>query len=175
MNEEKLNFREDMEIDKDNLHVELARSPHLYAKWAERLVDAENERDQIKDRMELRYSELDMKIRASPSEFGFDEEPKERAIRSKILADKVYQGLQEDYNKAKHEVGVLRIAVKLFKSRDKTIERMIKLYLAKYYVEDYTPKSFSEVDQQDDSGKAQVVLEANIRSLLAFKKAGIET
>lgn len=168
MDSSKLNFKEDMEIDHNNLHLELARSPQLFAKWSERLVDAQNERDRAKDRMELRYSELDMKIRASPSEFGFEEEPKERAIRSKILADEIYRGMQEDYNQKKYDVGKLKIAVKLFESRGRTLDRLTKLYLAKYYAEDYTPKTLTDEDTSNETSQSQASLNAHMQAIRTF-------
>ena len=171
MDSNKLDFKKDMEIDYDNLHIELAKSPQLFAKWSERLVDAQNERDRAKDRMELRYSELDTEFRTDPFQYGLGEDPKERAIRSKILADSVYRSMQEDYNQKKYDVGKLKIAVKLFESRGRTLDRLSKLYLAKYYVENSpTSTPLDETDTNKETNRSQAALNAHMKAMLTIKK-----
>lgn len=160
-----LNYKEDLKIDRYNLDLEWANNPTLFAKWAEKLVDCENHRDRLKDRIELKYANLDSLVRLNPKGNGVSEEkPTEKAIKSAIIKNQEYRDLQEEYLKAKHAAGILRVAVRSFKNREKAIDRETKLYLAQYYMKPYGKEKEELVgDQHSPTDGATAALNAHMK------------
>jgi hypothetical protein len=157
-----LDFKKDLEVDKYNLDVELNNQSILFSKWAERCVDVENKRDRLKTQMELKQAKLDFEIRKNPTGYGLSEKPTEKAIRSCILRDTHYLELQESYQKMKYAASILKVAVKRFKDRERIIDRLIKLYLAKYYTEP-TVRPEKEDEENKETNRAQATLGAHMK------------
>jgi hypothetical protein len=158
-------YKKDLEIDKDNLHLEWARLPGLFSKWGERLVDAQNQRDRIRDRMELKAAELDADIRANPEKYNVNSEKKtERQIKSAIIQNQEYKALQEQYLDLKRAVGILKIGcIRGLKGKEKAIDRMTKLYHDSYWCESNNRKQTSRSPEEATSD-AQEILDASMKS-----------
>ena len=147
-----LDYKKDLQIDRFNLDLEWAKNPELFAKWFEKLIDAENHLDRTHDRLELKEAELSKVIRSNPDLYGLKENVTEKAIRATVISHPEYRELKEKYLKAKHHANILRIAVKSFKNREKAIDRETKLYLAKYYMKPYGREEEELVQPQEKEG-----------------------
>jgi hypothetical protein len=153
MENEEFNYKKDLKIDRYNLDLEWAKNPELFAKWSEKLVDVENHRDRLKDRLDLKMANLDTLIRTDPTTYGLPTDPKERSVHATIIKHPEYRELQEQYLTAKYQAKILRVAVRSFQNREKAIDRETKLYLAQYYMKSYGREK-EELVQSD--GKAEV-------------------
>jgi hypothetical protein len=153
-----MNYKEDLAIDENNLHIELAKNPLLFSKWAEALVNMENQRDRLRDRLELIHAELDNDIRSNPEKYSLGQVT-EKLIQSTILMHEDYRKVKEEYLKAKHEAGILKVAVRSFKSREKSLERLVRLYNDNYYLGTQTKPTptTKPKDDADVNGAANVL------------------
>jgi hypothetical protein len=161
-----LDYKKDLEFDRFNLDLELANIPQKFAKWSERLVDIENQRDRTKVQMELKYANLDSNIRANYKKYGFEESPNEKEIKYAIIKHQEYTSLQEKYLTLKHAARVLRVAVKGIKNVEKSIDREVKLYLAQYYMKPYGKETKEELispQDQDATSGATAALNAHMK------------
>ena len=67
---EKRSYTEDLNIDKDSLEIEWEKQPRLFIYWAEREVDAQEERDKAQRNMSVIKAEMDAKVRKDPEKYG---------------------------------------------------------------------------------------------------------
>lgn len=140
-NNEELNYHDDIQVDQNKLDLEWANLPVLFDKWSKRLINEENNRDRIKLKLELLYSEIDLKIRTSPSEYVSDGKFSEGAVKSAIKRNPDYQVLREELADSKYRVSVFKLAVKGIKNKIKTIDRLTKLYTNNYYIDGEVSKA----------------------------------
>ncbi len=158
MPDNELDLKNDTAIDKYKLDEEWAQLPEKIQRWEERLLDEEHKRDRLKDKIELKYAEKDLEIRLSPKKFQLEESPTERMIRSTILQDEEYREIQEQYIESKYQVVILKIAVRKMKVKEKTLEKLTKLFLNNYYLQGY------EAPEEDPSARARNALNATMRT-----------
>lgn len=141
-------FEKDLEIDKYSLDVEWLNFPMLYAKWARALVVAQEERQTIKDEMELYKASLDGKIRADPTSYGITGKLTESSITNTILKQKRYKMFVEELIDATTNVGILTAARASMEHKKKALENLTSLFLAGYWAEKIPPKVSDELDEQ---------------------------
>jgi hypothetical protein len=149
-----LNYAEDIKVDPYNLDLEWAQLPGLHSKWATRLIEVENQRDRLREQIELKYAELDLEIRSNLAQYKLGEGSPERAIKSTIVKNEQYKTLQQQYLNAKYAAKVLRIAVKGIKDKEKTIDRLTKLYHDQYYMKPYKGKEEGELSERKPEDEA---------------------
>lgn len=166
---EEYDFREDLKIDQNSLELEWAKNPLLFVKWAAKAIDVENQRDRLKDKLELMFAELDDKIRRDPEAYDLSETDRitERMVKSIIITREEYKDLKEAYQKAKYDASMLRVAVRSFRNREKSIDRLTKLYHDSYYCEASRGKTSSpqaEEKTTDHTANAQKALDASMKA-----------
>jgi hypothetical protein len=115
----------------------------------ELIADAVDERDFLKDKLALKYSELDKAIRDDPGEFGFDAKPTEPAIKSAIQNDPSYVDIQNQLRKATHSVNVLQNAKESIKEKGKRLGDIVSLWLGNYYSDVKLPSEASEKNSSE--------------------------
>jgi hypothetical protein len=128
-----LDYKKDLEIDKNNLDGEWEQQSLLFAKWAEKAVEAAFDRDRAKENLDIVRAKLDQKIRLQAS--TTNEKITETAIANKIILDIEYQEANQQVIESAKNLGILNVARESFDHRKKALERETDLYLAGYYSE----------------------------------------
>ena len=133
-NKHKSEYDKDVFIDQDALDKELVNHGELFMKWAERLADALEERDLKKGEIDIKKAKLDKEIRSNPKEFDL-EKVTESAISNVIILDEDLQELNKEYYACVKNINVLTAAKEEMHSRRKRIEKLVELWLGKYWSE----------------------------------------
>jgi hypothetical protein len=130
-----MGFKEDLKIDKYSLDEEWIKQPSLFLEWAEKVVDAQTERDKTKDQLDLIKAELDAEIRADPKRFNLDKLT-EAAVSNAIIQAEKFRAAQLVQFEKVRSVRVLEVAKEAFEHKKKALENLTQLYLSGYYLTD---------------------------------------
>lgn len=142
-------YEHDISIDQLDLEFELVRQASLYLKYSELSIEANFERDKLKERIKLVETEIDLGIRQNPTEYGFDSKPTETAIRACIIQQKEYQDINKDYIEAVRLLNQLNGAKTALEHKKKALELLVTLIIRGYSAE---PKVDSEFKKQHQEG-----------------------
>jgi len=141
-----LDYKKDLEIDRYYLDEICDTHSNKFMQWAEAHADALLERDITKEKLDLRYAELDDYARKNKDEIGVSTEP---SIKSWIQRHPDYQALSERFLQATHKVNVLKGARDAFDHRKSMIESNVKLYVAGFWAKPAQPKEVREEKAQE--------------------------
>lgn len=146
--EPNLDFQADLVIDQDNLDLELAKHPEKAAKWERRAIEAENHRDWLDNQVELKYAQIEFKIRSdyAAGQLAITE----KAVHCLVVSDQEYVALKDRLRRQKYVCKILRLGVKRIRDNWKILDRLSKLYLAMYYAEKTRPTSPATEGQQEE-------------------------
>jgi len=128
-------YQEDISLDQHDLERELVRQASLYLKYSELAVDANFERDKIKERIKAVESNVDLDIRENFTQFGFDTKPTETAIKACILQQQEYQGITREYIEATRAYNSLTGAKTALEHKKKALELLVALIVRGYSAE----------------------------------------
>jgi hypothetical protein len=148
-------YRDDMSIDKGRLDEEWEQQPLKVELWGGRLVDAQEARDIIKDKLELAYAKIGGKIRANPAEYGLKDKPTESAIQGMIIRDKEYKILRKEMLAAEKEVASLSVVMKVLEHRKRALERLQDLFFSGYWSEPRERRGAPSEGHQESARKAK--------------------
>lgn len=126
-------FKEDMVIDKNKLDDEWEQQPLKVEKWGCRLVEAQEARDILKDKLELLYASIGGLIRARPEDYGLKDKPTEGAIAGTIIKNKEYRALKEEVRIAEREVASITIVMRVLEHRKRALEKLQDLFFSGYW------------------------------------------
>lgn len=146
-------FKDDLIVDKYNLHLEWEKQPSLYMKWAELHANALQDQDRAKEQLDLVRANVDSKIRKNPDEYGL-EKVTESAISACIPKQEEYQVAQSALIEAKRNVAVLAGAKEAMAHKKKAIEMLTQLVIFGYYSDPKIPKDF--VDKMGDKRRREI-------------------
>lgn len=143
---EDYNYDQDLFIDIDQLEVEWLTQPHRYRKYAELCSDAESEKQEAKQFLDLKKAELDGVIRNNLKE----QEVKitEAQVAAQVLQHNDYLEAEDNYNKKCHNYNILKVAVESFHQRKTALENLVKLALAEWFSAPIEPRSIQEIGQK---------------------------
>lgn len=125
-------YMEDLKIDKNNLEQEWLRQPQLYMSWARQAIEAQEERDDLKRKLDIERAKLDGEIRANPGRFGLDKIT-EAGIQSTISVDKKFQEKTKEYLESVSNAKLLDAARDAFEHRKKALENLTQLLICGYF------------------------------------------
>jgi hypothetical protein len=128
-------YQDDVSIDQHDLERELVRQASLYLKYSELAVDANFERDKIKENIKVTESDIDLEIRQNFEQFGFDSKPTETAIRACILQQHEYRDIMGQYIKATKTFNSLTGAKTALEHKKKALELLVALIVRGYSAE----------------------------------------
>lgn len=126
-------LKDDLAIDKMSLDEEWERQPLLYLKYANDLAEAEINRDNLKDLIDVEKAAVERKIREKPEDYGITGKPTEGAIKAAILGDKEIEKITIEYFEASKEAKLLGSIVKALDHRKKALEKLVDLFLSGYF------------------------------------------
>lgn len=151
---ESTSLKEDERVDIYNLHVENQLHSALVDKWGTKLIKAKDDKRRLNRQLELKYSEIEMRVRSDPDEYGWEEagkKPTEAFIKSAVTAHDDYDKLYKEYLQIEHDVDVFTIAVSVINDKRASIEGEIKLFLAGYYSDPKIPKEYKQEERKEQS------------------------
>lgn len=130
-------YKDDMQIDDNQLLFEVERQPHLFHQAAEDYADAQYEQEKAKTELELVRAEVDCNVRDNPGKFGLDTEkkPTEAAIANQVIQENRYRQANDSLLEASHIVRKLGAAKDAFGHKKSMLEVATKLHLADWTAE----------------------------------------
>jgi hypothetical protein len=126
-------YKEDLEIDKFALDKEWEKQASLYCEWGEKEVEAQFNKDKLKEQLDLTRAEVDGEIRKSAARSNI--KITEAAISAEILKSRDYQKANNDYLEAIRDAKIFGIAKEAFEHKKKALEKLTDLFLAGYWAE----------------------------------------
>jgi hypothetical protein len=126
-------YNKDLEINKFALDKEWEKQASLFCEWGEKEVEAQFNKDKLKEQLDIIRAELDGQIRSNAILEGL--KITEVAISSEILKNKKYQKANNDYLEAIKEAKILGVAKDAFDHKKKALEKLTDLFLAGYWAE----------------------------------------
>ncbi len=148
-----MGYKEDLQININNLDNEWIRQAPLYMDAVESSADANDEVSKSKQKLELVQAELDTEIRTDPDKFNIEGKLTEKAIASTISQHQDYKFAYKDYLDTKHEAAILAGAVVAFDHRKRALESLSKLWLGSYFSEPRKEKM--DEDEQESRASRQ--------------------
>jgi hypothetical protein len=159
MNKEEFNYKEEVKIDLDNLHLEWNNQTHLYQKYTEEYAEVVKTKKKLEERLEIIDAELDRDIRKDPESFGVvlledtkgnQKAPTETAIRNSILLQKSHQMANNNVIEAEYNINVMKGVVRSFEQRKDGLEEAARLWGANYFSTPNFPegREYKEVIEQ---------------------------
>lgn len=128
----KLSYKEDMKVDRFNLEIELERHTHIYLKYMDLEVEAQDIRDKLERRVDLIKAEMDAKVRSNPKRYGI-EKISEGAIKSVVIKSQQYQEAEEEYLRAVKRARTLSGIMKGMEHRKASLKELTSLFTNGYY------------------------------------------
>ena len=142
-------YEKDLWIDQEQLDVEWLNQPSLFMQYAELAAQAEKEKQEAKEALNLVRAGLDGEIR---EQLKRDKAKSTEAIvEAHILQNDHYKHAASDYIEARYNYDIMSAAVKAFDQRKSALEYLVKLWLGSYFA---SPKSQKKTDGDSVHGKA---------------------
>ena len=132
-NEKGLDFTTDIAIDKDALEYEWVRQASLMVRYSEEYANCMFDRDNKKDQLTIEKAKLDLEIRESWSEWGFQKAPTEAALANTILNQENIQDLMKEINQLNYELKRLEGMKLSLDHKKSALEMLSKLFMGGYY------------------------------------------
>ena len=125
-------YKDDMQIDDNQLLFEVERQPHLFHQAASDYADAQYEQEKAKDTLDTVRAKIDEEIRADPGAYKLstDKKPTESAILNQVIQTADYQEANDSLMEANHLVRTLGAAKDAFGHKKSMLEVAAKLHLA---------------------------------------------
>lgn len=147
-------YLKDLEIDHHRLETEWLSQPSLMMKYSMSLAQAQFDLNRAKEDVDVTRARLDNECRRIHAE----QEAKisENGITAWINRHETYQEKIKKVHEIDLQVGVLKGAIAAFSARKTALENLVKLFLAKYYAEPYTPEGSGLVEAGMRTGKEEM-------------------
>lgn len=126
-----MSYEKDLAIDKNHLDDECLEQPAKYLYWAEKLVDAEDEKEKLKRKKDVVYAEAEERVRIEADLNG--DKITEAKVKAKVILDSEVEQIETEYTAACKKAKLMSVAVEAFHQRKKSIEQLVQLYGLGYY------------------------------------------
>jgi len=129
---ERKEYKEELRLDLNALDTVWQTQPALYMKYAVAAVEAQDERDHQKRKLEVLAADLDHKIRRNPDKFEI-KSISNPAIAACVDTHPSYDLQYQKYLAACRKANMYMAAMRAFDHRRASIEGLTKLWLNGYY------------------------------------------
>jgi len=114
-------YKADLRINEFDLNHELLKQPQKFYEYAYLAAQAKNDRDDLKDELDILENEIDAKVRSKPKKYidDYDEDVplREGAIKSIVKNHHKVKELRKQYMDARAKANLLDKAEKAFEQR----------------------------------------------------------
>ena len=114
-------FKADLRIDPFNLNNEILEQPQKYYEWSYATAEAENDRDDAKDELDIIKSEIDARIRKKFK----DDNLKEGEIKSKVDNHNGVKRARDKYMSARRKYNLLKRTEEAFRQRKSMLQTFV--------------------------------------------------
>ena len=135
-------LREDVKLDKMNLHQAAEEQPDRYAYWAEKSADARKVAEGLKNKLEFEEATVATRLRGSL------EKVTEGKIAEGVATDPAVIDLKAQLVDAEHTRNQADAAVRALDHRKSMIEVLARLWTASYYGDPKTNTRDNDLVQQ---------------------------
>lgn len=148
-------YQQDLTIDKNALDYEWQRQPNLFQKYAEEAANANWERDQAKENIEIVKAGIHKEVSENPNVFGIEKVTVD-AVKSAVTSHEKVKKAVKKFLRLKYEAEILMSAKQAFEHKKTALEHMAKLYLSGYWSSPrISNESKEEVRKEKTSGIAK--------------------
>lgn len=127
-----MNFQNDIKIDHDALDVEFVKQASLYLKYSEELALAKDQRDRLKERVDVVKAEMDGMVRRNPAVYDI-EKITETTVYSAVIQSKEYEEANKKYLDARLNAELIQAAVSALEQKKYALESLVKLLSMNYF------------------------------------------
>ena len=160
-------YESDIAIDEQALDVEWLRQATLMRKYSLHAAATKMVVDEAKERLDVGKARLEMAIRSDPEAFGLSKVT-ESAIHSVLILQDEYQGLTQQFIRAKYEYDVAAAVVRAVDQKKAALENLVKLLGVSYFAGPKAPRDLSQEWVEKQTGKA-----ANVKVRMNKQKKGV--
>lgn len=135
-------FEQDVRLDRYNLENELQRQSDIIKKWTQVAAIAKSDRDNLKEKLDDVYSELDLEVRSDLKKFMTEKEFKnikkitESVIESLIKRQKEYKELRKKYLDAKRDFEIIEGGISALDHKRTSMKFLSDLWINGYWSTD---------------------------------------
>jgi hypothetical protein len=141
------NYENDMYIDETALDVEFLEQPSLVVKYSRLLAEARQERDLLKEALDLKKAEINLDIRDDPGKYNLEKITVD-AVEACILMEDDYITAQKEYNNARFEVDLLQGVLNALEHRKSALENLVRLYGQEYFAGPTIPHDLTQARKE---------------------------
>lgn len=138
-------LREDIKIDKMNLHIAAEEQADLYAYWAEKSADARKVAEGLENKLDFEEATVATRLRSS------GEKTTEGKIAEGVATDATVIDLKAQLVEAEHTKNQADAAVRALDHRKSMIEVLARLWTASYFGDPKTNTRDNDLVQQGRS------------------------
>jgi len=149
VNEDEINFEEDLSIDQYGLDYEWMRQAKLMQKYAVLHADLSAEKEEAKEWLQRVDAEIDLDVRSNYESYGFETKPTEGAIKSIIANDKKHLKAQKELIEISRQVLIVQGAKTSMEHKKAALERLSSLYLSGYWADPRITKEAKDHYEDD--------------------------
>lgn len=125
-----MNYKEDVVIDIDNLEREWLKQPQLIMEYYEAMIEADEKKNILANRISIKDAELDSDIRYVLAKEG---RFTEAMVKAEIVKNKERQKLIEELDKKNKNHAVLKAAIIALEHKKRALENLCQLWMAGYF------------------------------------------
>jgi len=129
----KLNYEQDIKVNKNRLDEECENQPSLYFEYAKELLRVTDKMDDAENMMKQEYASLITMFTGNPLKYGLKEKPTAPQVEARIINASTYIDLQDIHRKAKFEQMTVKNAVESIRMRTFAISDLTKLHGQAYF------------------------------------------
>lgn len=134
MSHSERNYKDDIEIDPDDLENEWLEQPSLFLHYSEAYAEAAYERDKRKSMMDYKYSKLYAEVKENWSKY-FKSKPTEPACKEWVVRQKEFRKAEIDFIKATKNANILLNVKTAFDHRKLALSNLTSLRIGGFYSE----------------------------------------
>jgi len=139
-------FKDDVRVDKFNLHIDCEEHPSNYLYWAEQLAEAKSELDNAKDKLKLIEAEQEEFYRISPKG---GRKITEGSIKAIIETDEKVIEAKKELREAHKDVHILSAAVSALEHKKTQLTNLKDLWIKGYYADPEGQRTSTDQKEND--------------------------
>lgn len=162
------NYKDDIEIDPNNLDLECLRQPALFLKYSELLADAKQNLDRARRNLDKETARISLEIRTNPEEYtGDTKKPTEAMITALVDTDDSINRANAIVIKCRHDVEILQGIVNSFEQRKRSLNNLVSLHGQQYFS---GPESTRPLNREFIKNQSAEIAKEKVRNKLAQRK-----
>ena len=157
-------FFDHLEVDKFDLHNECGKQASLYGELVELHAKANDELGRAKTNIDVTKSQLDLKIRKEPDEYGIHSKITEGAVRAAIESHEDHEAAMERFQEAKKMVDIASGLREALNHKKHSLDNMVKLFLSAYYGDPVTAPKIEKHESEQKQARTRDAMHKHLNT-----------